>query len=81
MQVNSPAAGHVHAKTGTGLTPAGVAKGLAGYIELPDKRLVVFGAFVTFGVQSPADGFPAAEHAGEALGEVASAVYGELSRC
>ncbi|MFF4621376.1 D-alanyl-D-alanine carboxypeptidase [Nonomuraea jabiensis] len=82
VQVDSPAAGHVHAKTGTAGTtsPATgkplIAKGLAGYIELPDGSWTAFAAFME---QQPTSG-DLLTAAGQALGEIATVVYEETSR-
>lgn len=83
VQPDSPAAGHVHAKTGTSmLAGAGagmVRKALAGYVELPDGRLLTFAAFVGM----PADGEQAqreiSARTGQALGEIAATAYTTLS--
>jgi PBP4 family serine-type D-alanyl-D-alanine carboxypeptidase len=80
VQVNSPAAGRVHAKTGTfatydalnhRLTVSG--KGLAGYVETKDGRKLAFAAYVN-NVSTPLD-FKAVEKVGDALGEIAAAAY------
>jgi D-alanyl-D-alanine carboxypeptidase/D-alanyl-D-alanine-endopeptidase (penicillin-binding protein 4) len=84
VQVDSPAAGHVHAKTG-GVVPAmgpdGPAttyRALAGYIDLPDGRLTAFGAFTEQDVtRDEAGGLQ--DLARETLGEIATAVYEEAS--
>jgi D-alanyl-D-alanine carboxypeptidase/D-alanyl-D-alanine-endopeptidase (penicillin-binding protein 4) len=83
-QPNSPAAGHVYAKTGTGglATPTGGAvlhKALAGYIELPNRRWLTFAQFMrqetTFeAVRALGD------QAQEAMAEIATAVYETLAR-
>ncbi|SCL63137.1 D-alanyl-D-alanine carboxypeptidase / D-alanyl-D-alanine-endopeptidase (penicillin-binding protein 4) [Micromonospora eburnea] len=83
-QPNSPAAGHVFAKTGTGglATPTGGAllhKALAGYIELPDRRWLTFAQFMrqetTFeAVRSLGD------QAQEAMAEIATVIYETLAR-
>jgi D-alanyl-D-alanine carboxypeptidase/D-alanyl-D-alanine-endopeptidase (penicillin-binding protein 4) len=82
VQVNSPAAGHVHAKTGTGFTmtpsPA-VHKALAGYVTPRDGRPVVFAQFMTMPA-TPDNAMGVAEKAGEAMGEIATAVYQAVSR-
>ncbi|WP_246267177.1 D-alanyl-D-alanine carboxypeptidase/D-alanyl-D-alanine-endopeptidase [Nonomuraea typhae] len=71
VQVNSPAAGRVHAKTGTAGTAELIAKTLAGYIRLPDSWI----AFAALMEQEA--GFELLPVAGEALGEIATAVYEE----
>jgi len=80
IQVKSPAAGHVFAKTGTfgeedrlhhGLMVDG--KGLAGYVDTASGRHLAFAAYINFarfGVND--DG---TTKAGEALGEIATALY------
>ncbi len=111
IQVNSPAAGHVYAKTGTGLSmaasanqastltagrtvvssagaPSGeprfassagrpspgiqVVKALAGYIELPNGRLIAFAEFLEFENRSGAEGMARAD---QVMGEIAAVVY------
>jgi D-alanyl-D-alanine carboxypeptidase/D-alanyl-D-alanine-endopeptidase (penicillin-binding protein 4) len=82
IQVNSPAAGHVHAKTGTydvydalnkNLMVTG--KGLAGYMDTASGQRLVFALYVNM-VAVPLDDPEAAQKiAGEALGEIASAAY------
>lgn len=82
IQVDSPAAGHVYAKTGTAGTTSPdtgeplIAKALAGYIELPDGSWTAFAAFMEQQATSP-DLLTAA---GQALGEIATAVYEETSQ-
>jgi serine-type D-Ala-D-Ala carboxypeptidase/endopeptidase (penicillin-binding protein 4) len=89
VQANSPAAGHVFAKTGTALsmmrTAAGPAdpaknamravKALAGYMELPDGRLVVFAEFLELEDQRGPRGV---EPLNQVMGEIASVVYESL---
>jgi N-acyl-D-amino-acid deacylase len=82
IQVNSPAAGHVHAKTGTyGVYDAlnknlmVTGKGLAGYIDAANRQRLVFALYVNM-VAVPLDDPEATQKiAGEALGEIASAAY------
>jgi len=82
IQVNSPAAGHVQAKTGTyfvydalnkNLMVTG--KGLAGYLQTTGGDHLAFAAYVNMVSASMDD--PDAVHkiAGEALGEIAAAAY------
>ena len=80
VQVKSPAAGHVHAKTGTfadfdalnhKLLVSG--KGLAGYIETQDGRKLAFAIYVNN--VSTALNFEAVNKVGDALGEIAAAAY------
>jgi PBP4 family serine-type D-alanyl-D-alanine carboxypeptidase len=85
VQANSPAVGHVYAKTGTGMSMRSIAgnsgpaknamqvvKALAGFIELPDRRFVVFAAFLEFENQS---GLKGVEQLNEVMGEITSVVY------
>jgi N-acyl-D-amino-acid deacylase len=82
IQVNSPAAGHVHAKTGTyGIYDAlnknlmVTGKGLAGYMDTASGQQLVFALYVNM-VAVPLDDPEATQKiAGEALGEIASAAY------
>ncbi|WP_431931135.1 D-alanyl-D-alanine carboxypeptidase/D-alanyl-D-alanine endopeptidase [Nonomuraea jabiensis] len=81
VQVGSPAAGHVYAKTGTAGTTSPdtgkplLAKALAGYIDLPDGSWTAFAAFMEQQATSP----DLLDAAGQALGEIATAVYEEMS--
>ncbi|WP_308016299.1 D-alanyl-D-alanine carboxypeptidase/D-alanyl-D-alanine endopeptidase [Nonomuraea aurantiaca] len=81
VQVDSPAAGHVYAKTGTAGTtsPATgkplLTKALAGYIELPDGSWTAFAAFM----EQEAASADLLTVAGQALGEIATVVYNETS--
>ncbi|MFI7639744.1 D-alanyl-D-alanine carboxypeptidase/D-alanyl-D-alanine-endopeptidase [Nonomuraea sp. NPDC049400] len=81
VEVGSPAAGHVHAKTGTAGTTSPdtgeplVAKALAGYIDLPGGSRTAFAAFME---QRPTSA-DLLDAAGQALGEIATAVYEEAS--
>jgi D-alanyl-D-alanine carboxypeptidase/D-alanyl-D-alanine-endopeptidase (penicillin-binding protein 4) len=79
IQTDSPAAGHVHAKTGTlggsdllhhSLMITG--KGIAGYIDRKDGRRLAFAAYL-----SMVDGDPEAimHQVGNVLGEIAAAAY------
>lgn len=83
VQVDSPAAGQVHAKTGTAMVPSGpepaVHKALAGYLRLPGGRTIVFAVFVNVPIASPEAARELTRLAGEALGEIATAVYASLS--
>jgi PBP4 family serine-type D-alanyl-D-alanine carboxypeptidase len=82
IEVNSPAAGHVMAKTGTfgaydalnkDLMLTG--KGLAGYMVTPDGRHLAFAIYANR-VSLPLDDPDAAQKVvGEALGQIASAIY------
>ena len=81
IQTGSPAAGHVHAKTGTfgsgnALTGGGVVdgKGLAGFVDTPDGRRLTFAAYINF-VPMAEMNEASTKKVGEALGEIASAVY------
>lgn len=82
IEVNSPAAGHVMAKTGTDgaydalnkdLMLTG--KGLAGYMATPDGRHLAFALYVNHVAISLEDPDAADKVAGEALGQIASAIY------
>ena len=82
IEVNSPAAGHVMAKTGTfgdydalnkDLMLTG--KGLAGYMVTPDGRHLAFALYVNRVPLSLDDPNAADKIAGEALGQIASAIY------
>jgi len=82
IQVNSPAAGHVHAKTGTydvynalNKEVMVTGKGLAGYVETVRGEHLAFACYVN-NVAAPMDDPDAVQKiAGEALGEIASAAY------
>jgi len=80
IQPNSPAAGHVHAKTGTYGTAdllnhstMVTGKGIAGYIDRKDGRRLAFAAYINM-----VDGDPEtiAHRVGDALGEIAALAYG-----
>lgn len=80
IQVNSPAAGHVFAKTGTygssdllNRSQLVNGKGLAGYITTADGRHLVFAAYLN-NVSVPL-GDKAVEGVGQALGEIAAQAY------
>lgn len=75
---DSPAAGHVFAKTGTGGTRDRLYKALAGYAVLPDGRQLVFAEFMEKPVSSSAEAFALQARAGTALGEIVTAVYESL---
>ena len=82
IQVNSPAAGHVQAKTGTfdvydalnkNILVTG--KGLAGYMQTSSGEHLVFAAYLN-NVSAPMGDSEAIQKiAGEALGEIAAAAY------
>ena len=81
IQTTSPAAGHVHAKTGTLIfyDPLNrnlmvTAKGLAGYLTTPDGRHLAFALYVNR-VSVPLDEESATKIAGQALGEIAAVAY------
>jgi D-alanyl-D-alanine carboxypeptidase/D-alanyl-D-alanine-endopeptidase (penicillin-binding protein 4) len=81
LQINSPAAGHVYAKTGGGMILAAnnavqVIKALAGYMELPNGRLVIMAEFLEFEASLGSKTIPASD---EALGEIATVVYESLA--
>jgi D-alanyl-D-alanine carboxypeptidase len=84
IQVDSPAAGHVFAKTGTfgaedrlngRLMLAG--KGLAGYLITKSGRTVAFAAYLNHTSLSP-EKDAAQKVGGQALGEIAGAAYETL---
>ena len=81
IQAQSPAAGHVFAKTGTysignALTRGGVisGKGLAGFIDTKDGRHLAFAAYVNF-VPLAKVSEEATQAVGQALGEIAAVGY------
>ena len=81
IQVDSPAAGHVFAKTGTyatgnALTHGGVitGKGLAGFIDTKDGRHLAFAAYINFVPLKDMDE-KSAQMVGQAVGEIAAAAY------
>jgi D-alanyl-D-alanine carboxypeptidase/D-alanyl-D-alanine-endopeptidase (penicillin-binding protein 4) len=86
IQGNSPAAGHVFAKTGTlgganALAPGGgliSGKGLAGFIDTKDGRHLAFSAYINF-VPVAAMNEAATGMVGDALGEIAAAAYDGFS--
>jgi D-alanyl-D-alanine carboxypeptidase/D-alanyl-D-alanine-endopeptidase (penicillin-binding protein 4) len=86
IQTDSPAAGHVFAKTGTmgggnALTPDGgviEGKGLAGFIETKDGRHLAFAAYINF-VPLPVMDESATAMVGQAVGEIAAAAYDGFS--
>jgi D-alanyl-D-alanine carboxypeptidase/D-alanyl-D-alanine-endopeptidase (penicillin-binding protein 4) len=82
IQVNSPAAGHVFAKTGTYDTYDALnkklmilGKGLAGYIDTAAGQHLVFAVYVNMVEVSGDDPDAAQEVAGQALGKIAAAAY------
>lgn len=79
IEAGSPAAGHVYAKTGTGLggtaTSTLIEKALAGYIRPPDGCWIAFAEFMDMGISSPAALMPVADAVGEAMGTIAAAAY------
>jgi D-alanyl-D-alanine carboxypeptidase/D-alanyl-D-alanine-endopeptidase (penicillin-binding protein 4) len=82
IQVNSAAAGHVHAKTGTNGTYDALnkdllitGKGLSGYMETASGQHLILALYINMvpvGLQDPE---AAQKIAGEALGEIAAAAY------
>jgi len=83
IEPRSPAAGHVLAKTGTygeadrlhrSLMVDG--KGLAGYIDTAAGRHLAFAAYINF----VRVGLGQAQSVGDALGEIASAIYADAPR-
>ena len=84
IQTASPAAGHVHAKTGTlgGYDALNrrmllSAKGLAGYLVTPSGRKYALAVYVN-NVAVSLDPADVARVAGQALGEIAAAAYSTL---
>lgn len=82
IQVNSAAVGHVFAKTGTYGAYDAVnkdlmitGKGLAGYIDTADGRHLAFAAYINRVAISVTDPDAATKIPGQALGEVANAIY------
>ncbi len=82
IEMDSPAAGHVMAKTGTDgaydalnkdLMLTG--KGLAGYMVTPEGRHLAFALYVNHVAVSLEDPDAPDKVAGEALGQIASAIY------
>lgn len=82
IQADSPAAGHVFAKTGTFGSYDALnknvmlnGKGLAGYTTTPDGRHLAFAAYINH-VSLPLDDPDAPQTVvGQALGEIAAAIY------
>jgi D-alanyl-D-alanine carboxypeptidase/D-alanyl-D-alanine-endopeptidase (penicillin-binding protein 4) len=80
--VDSPAAGHVYAKTGTyaignALSRGGgviTGKGLAGFIDSKGGHRLAFAAYINFVPVDPLDE-AATKSVGQALGEIAAAAY------
>lgn len=85
IEVGSPAAGRVYAKTGTGVlrtsptSDATVHKALAGFIQLAGGRWLSFAAFMEGSAPSIPAGADLANRAGKALGEIATAAYTSFS--
>lgn len=81
IQPNSPAAGHVRAKTGTfeaydalNRKMMVTGKGLAGYMTTPDGRRLAFALYANH-VSVPLDPEAPTKIVGQALGEIAAAAY------
>ena len=84
IQVTSPAAGHVFAKTGTFGSEDRLnarqmlnGKGLAGYVITKSNQTIAFAAYVNH-TALPNDPDAAQKVAGQALGEIAAAAYDTL---
>jgi PBP4 family serine-type D-alanyl-D-alanine carboxypeptidase len=82
IQVNSPAAGHVHAKTGTYALYDALnkkmmvtGKGLAGYMDTANGEHLILALYVNMVSVSLDDPDATQKIAGEALGEIAAAAY------
>ncbi|MGC1106997.1 MAG: D-alanyl-D-alanine carboxypeptidase/D-alanyl-D-alanine-endopeptidase [Candidatus Acidiferrales bacterium] len=87
IEVNSPAAGHVMAKTGTFGTYDALnkdlmltGKGLAGYMVTPDGRHLAFAIYANRVPLSLDDPDAPQKVVGEALGQIASAIYSTPSQ-
>jgi dihydroorotase/N-acyl-D-amino-acid deacylase len=85
IQVNSPAAGHVHAKTGTyGVEDAlnknlmVTGKGLGGYMDTVSGKHLILSLYVNMVAVTLDDPEAVQKVAGEALGEIASAAYDSM---
>jgi serine-type D-Ala-D-Ala carboxypeptidase/endopeptidase (penicillin-binding protein 4) len=76
---DSPAAGRVFAKTGTGASRTTVHKAMTGYLVLPDRTLVVFAEFMNQPVTSLDEAMVVQGRAGTAQGEIVTAVYESLT--
>ena len=81
IQKESPAAGHIHAKTGTFGSEDKLngrlmlnGKGLAGFVETKGGKVLVFAAYVNH-TTLPNEPEASQKVAGEALGEIAGAAY------
>jgi len=81
IQVNSPAKGHVHAKTGTYTVDDELnrkvmvtGKGLAGYMDTASGEHLILALYVNL-VSVSADDPDAVQKIGDALGEIAAAAY------
>lgn len=77
---DSPAAGRVYAKTGTGGTGSTFYKALAGYLFLPDGRVVVFAEFLDLDVGSLAEAMALQAPAEELQAGIVTTVYESLVR-
>ena len=82
IQPQSPAAGHVHAKTGTYTVGNSLnnnimltGKGLAGYLTTVDGRHLAFAAYVNLVPISRDDPDAVTKIAGQALGDIAACAY------
>jgi PBP4 family serine-type D-alanyl-D-alanine carboxypeptidase len=82
IQIDSPAAGHVRAKTGTFTVYNALnknvivtGKGLAGYLTTKDGRHLAFALYVNGVPVSREDPEAVTKIAGQALGEIAAAAY------
>jgi D-alanyl-D-alanine carboxypeptidase/D-alanyl-D-alanine-endopeptidase (penicillin-binding protein 4) len=82
IQVNSPAAGHVHAKTGTyGVYDAlnknlmVTGKGLGGYMDTANGQHLILSVYANMVAVSMDDPEATQKIVGEALGEIAAAAY------
>lgn len=84
LEIGSPAAGHVFAKTGTavGKDPASdatVHKALAGFMQLPNGRWLTFALFMEASTKTLEAGVELANQAAKAMGEICTAAYKSFS--
>ncbi|HWO63235.1 MAG TPA: D-alanyl-D-alanine carboxypeptidase/D-alanyl-D-alanine-endopeptidase [Umezawaea sp.] len=77
---DSPAAGRVFAKTGTGVTGTRLHKAMTGYLVLPDGTVVVFAEFTDQPVGSLAEAMALQKVVGTAQGDIVTAVHDSLTR-
>ncbi|TDE08451.1 D-alanyl-D-alanine carboxypeptidase/D-alanyl-D-alanine-endopeptidase [Jiangella asiatica] len=73
--VDSPAAGHVFAKTGGSTRETVGIRALCGFIENPDGQWIAFASFIERPIASEEEGRELQSVAMEALGEIATVIY------